>query len=127
MIRQCLILFGCLAAGELVVMLTGIRLPSSIIGMLLLTLLLQLGWVKLEWVRGLTDFLIANLGFFFVPPGVALMCYFDLIRAEWFPILAATVVSTMLVLVCTGHTHQMVTSGEKRLSRKMKKHKSKKS
>ena len=78
-------------------------------------------------MRGLTDFLIANLGFLFVPPGVALMCYFDLIRAEWFPILAATVVSTMLVLVCTGHTHQMVSSGEKRLSRKMKKHKSKKS
>ena len=41
MIRQCLILFGCLAAGELVVMLTGIQLPSSIIGMLLLTLLLR--------------------------------------------------------------------------------------
>ena len=127
MIRQCLILFGCLAAGELVVMLTGIQLPSSIIGMLLLTLLLQLGWVKLEWVRGMTDYLIAKLSSSNVPPGVALMCYFDLIRAEWFPILAATVVSTMLVLVCTGHTHQMVSSGEKRLSRKMKKHKSKKS
>lgn len=37
MIRQCAILFGCLALGELIV-LTGIKLPSSIIGMLLLTL-----------------------------------------------------------------------------------------
>ena len=49
MIRQCSILFGCLAFGELVVYLTGIKLPSSIIGMLLLTLLLKLKWIKLEW------------------------------------------------------------------------------
>ena len=35
MIRQCAILFGCLALGELIVYLTGIKLPSSIIGMLL--------------------------------------------------------------------------------------------
>ena len=41
MIRQCAILFGCLALGELIVFLTGIKLPSSIIGMLLLTLFLK--------------------------------------------------------------------------------------
>ena len=79
MIRQCSILFGCLSLGELIVYLTGIKLPSSIIGMLLLTLFLQLGWIKLEWVQGLTNFLVANLGFFFVPSGVALMLYFDVI------------------------------------------------
>ena len=80
MIRQCAILFGCLALGELVVWLTGVKLPSSIIGMLLLTLFLKLGWIKLQWVQGMSDFLVANLGFFFVPPGVALMLYFDIIR-----------------------------------------------
>ena len=42
MIRQCAILFGCLALGELIVYLTGIKLPSSIIGMLLLTPLFEI-------------------------------------------------------------------------------------
>ena len=64
MIRQCAILFGCLALGELIVFLTGIKLPSSIIGMLLLTLFLKLGWIKLQWVQGMSDFLVANLGLF---------------------------------------------------------------
>lgn len=123
MVRQCFILFGCLALGELVVMVTGLKLPASIIGMLLLTLLLQLRIVKLEWVRGLTDFLIANLGFFFVPPGVALMLYFDLIRAEIVPIVAATVLSTILVLLVTGHTHQVVSKGERKVVDKLRKHK----
>ena len=108
MIRQCAILFGCLALGELMVYLTGIKLPSSIIGMLLLTLFLKLGWIKLHWVQALSDFLVANLGFFFVQPGVGLMLYFDVIAAEFWPIVTATIVSTALVLVVTGWVHQIV-------------------
>ena len=107
MIRQCAILFGCLALGELIVYLTGIKLPSSIIGMLSLTLFLKLGWIKLHWVQGMSDFLVANLGFFFIPPGVALMLYFDVIKAQFWPIMTATIVSTVLVLAVTGWVHQL--------------------
>ena len=106
MIRQCFIIFGCLAVGELIVWLTGIAIPSSIIGMLLLAALLQTKVVKEEWVKGMSDFLISNMGFFFVPPGVALMLYLDIIKAEFIPIVVATVVSTILVLIVTGWTHQ---------------------
>ncbi len=94
--------------GELLVFLTGVKLPSSIIGMLLLAFFLKVGWVKLKWVQGLSDFLVANLGFFFVPPGVALMLYFDVIEAQFWPIVIATVASTILVLVVTGWVHQLV-------------------
>ena len=80
MVFQCAIIFGCLALGELIVWATGIKLPSSIIGMLLLTLFLQLKWIKLRWVEGISNFLVKNLGFFFVPPGVALMLYLDIIN-----------------------------------------------
>ena len=115
MARQFFVIFGCLALGEFVVWATGIKLPSSIIGMLLLTLLLKLGWVKLKWVERLSELLIANLGFFFVPPGVALILYLDDIKENWFPIVTATVVSTLLVLVVTGHMHQLVIKFERRL------------
>ncbi|HEY5500033.1 MAG TPA: CidA/LrgA family protein [Bacteroidales bacterium] len=108
MIRQCSIIFGCLAIGELIVYLTGVKLPSSIIGMLLLTLLLKLGWVKLHWVKGVSDFLVTNMAFFFVPAGVAVMMYFDLIRASFWPIVVATLVSTILVLAVTGWVHQIM-------------------
>lgn len=108
MIRQCAILFGCLALGEFIVYLTGIKLPSSIIGMLLLTLFLKLGWIKLQWVQGMSDFLVTNLGFFFIPPGVALMLYFDVIAAQFWPIAIATIVSTILVLAVTGWVHQLI-------------------
>ncbi len=117
MARQFFIIFGCLALGELIVWLTGIKFPSSIIGMLLLTLFLKIGWVKSSWVKHLSQFLINNLGFFFVPPGVAILLYLDVIQAHLWPIVIATVISTVLVLVVTGHTHQMVIKSERMLSR----------
>lgn len=106
MIRQLAILFGCLALGELIITLTHIPLPSSILGMLLLTLLLKLKVIRLEWVRSISDFLVTNIGFFFVPPGVAIMLYFDIIKAQFVPIVTASVVSTVLVLAITGWVHQ---------------------
>lgn len=107
MIRQLAILFGCLALGELIITLTHIPLPSSILGMLLLTLLLKLKVIRLEWVRSISDFLVTNIGFFFVPPGVALMLYFDIIKAQFLPIVTASVVSTLLVLAVTGWVHEI--------------------
>ena len=106
MIRQLAILFGCLALGEFVIYVTHIPLPSSILGMLLLTLFLKLKIVRLEWVRSISEFLVANMGFFFVPPGVAIMFYFDIIKAQFWPIVLASVVSTVLVLAVTGWVHQ---------------------
>ena len=108
MIRQCVVIFGCLALGELIVYMTGVKLPSSIIGMLLLTLFLKLGWIKLKWVKGISDFLVSNLPLFFVPPGVAMMLYFDLIKAEFWPILVSALLSTIIVLAVTGWVHQIL-------------------
>ena len=107
MVIQCAIIFGCLALGELVVWLTGIKLPSSIIGMLILALLLQEKAVKLRQVEGMASFLVKNFGFFFVPAAVSLMLYLDIICAQWVPILVASAVSTVVVIVVTGWIHQL--------------------
>jgi holin-like protein len=101
-----MIIFGCLAIGEFIASTTGIKLPASIMGMLLLTLLLKLGWVKVAWVKGISDFLVKNLPLFFVPPGVAVMLYLDVIEANFWAIIVASIVSTIIVLSLTGWTHQ---------------------
>ena len=104
---QLLIIFAFLAIGELVVWLTDVPIPSSIIGMLLLTMALQLRLVKLRQVEGVADFLVKNLGFFFVPAGIGVMVHFDLIAKQWMPIVVASVVSIVVVLVVTGWVHQI--------------------
>ena len=107
MVKQCAIIFGCLCAGEFLAFIAGLPIPGSIIGMLLLTGLLQTKVVKVEDINGVCRFLVSNMAFFFVPPGVALMLYFDIIAKEWLPITVATVVSTALVRIVTGAVHQI--------------------
>lgn len=106
MILQCGVLFTFLALGELVVMLTGVPVPSSIIGMLALAAALKCGIVKLSQVDKFADFLVHNLGFFFVPAGIGIMRCLGLVAAQWLPIVGASVVSTIVILIVTGRVHQ---------------------
>lgn len=103
-----LIILGCLAVGEGAVLLLEIKLPGSIVGMGVLFALLKAGWVKVAWVKQFADILMANLTLFLVPPCVAVISYLDLLAADWFSILAATVLSTFCVLVVTGKVHEWV-------------------
>lgn len=108
MAKQFGIIFGCLALGELLALIPGLSIPGSILGMLLLTFLLERKIVNPDTIRPVCRFLISNMAFFFIPPGVALMLYFDLIASEWLPITVATVISILIVLLVTGHLHQFL-------------------
>ena len=118
LIVQCAGLFGFLAVGEFIVWLTGVPVPSSIIGMILLAASLQSGRLKLHQVEDFADFLTRNLGFFFVPAGVGVMRCLGLIGSQWIPIVVATVVSTFLIIAVTGWTHQL----SRRASKKLRRH-----
>ena len=63
MILQFGLILLFLAIGEFIVWLTGIPVPSSIIGMLLLAASLKSGIVKPRQVEKLSNFLVHNLGF----------------------------------------------------------------
>ena len=106
-IFQLAIIFTFLAAGEGVVWLTGIPVPSSILGMLMLTMSLQLGIVKLHRVDRAADALVKNLGFFFIPAGIGLMDCLGLLAEQWIPIVGSAAISTAVVLAITGQLHQL--------------------
>lgn len=108
MIFQIAVIFFFLALGELMVWLTGVPVPSSIIGMLLLAVSISSGVLDIRRVDRAAQFLVANLGFFFVPAGVGLINCFGLISEQWVQIVGTTVLSTMVVIACTGWTHQAV-------------------
>ena len=107
-------MFLFLALGELIVWLTGTPVPSSIIGMLLLAAALKVGAVKLSQVDKFADFLVRNIGFFFVPAGVGLMRCYGIIDDQWLPIVGATVGSTAIIIAVTGWTHQLTRRATRR-------------
>ncbi len=119
MIAQFGIILGFLAIGELIVWATGIPVPSSIIGMILLTAALKAGIVSLDRVERLADFLVQNMAFFFVPAGIGLMNCWGLIASEWVAIVMATLGSTVIIIAVTGWTHRAVSNS---LSRRRSRH-----
>ncbi|PCI27068.1 MAG: CidA/LrgA family protein [SAR324 cluster bacterium] len=106
MIKNLLIIFCCLFSGDLISFLLKIPIPGNVIGMVLLVLALQFKWVKLEDVKPAADILVKNLAFLFVPPGVGMILYFDLIAEELIPISVSLLVSSLIMLAVVGLVQQ---------------------
>ena len=82
------------------------KLPGSVVGMGLLALALHRGVIAADTVRPVADALTRHMAFFFVPAGVGVVLYTDLVRHEWLPIMVASVVSTLSVMACVGRLAQ---------------------
>lgn len=88
--------------GEIISRFLDLPVPGNVMGMGLLLFSLIVGWVDVKWIEEAAEILLSNMTLFFVPAGVGVMVYSDLIAAEWLPITVATVVSTFVVMAVTG-------------------------
>lgn len=112
-IKQIAIIIGCLAFGECIVYFSTLPLPSSIIGLILLWSLLQTKLVKIEDMKDVAQFLLKNMGIFFVPPCVAMLNYFNIIKTSFVQLIVIILVSTLLVILATAFTHQLLRKNKK--------------
>lgn len=108
MLHGLVLLLGFQFVGELISRLLGLPVPGNVIGMALLLVALSLRLVKEDAVREAAELLLKYMSLFFVPAGVAVMLYFDLIAKEWLPILVGMFVSTFVVMAVTGWVEQLI-------------------
>ena len=54
------------------------------------------------------DFLLENMAFFFLPAGVSIMNYFDLLKESWLQIVIICVVSTVVTFAVTAYSVKLV-------------------
>ncbi len=101
-----MIILVCLLCGRSLSWLFDGFLPGSIIGMLLLTLSLATGLVKLRWVVPAANMLLRWLSLLFIPISVALVDHLDLLAQHGLSILLTIALSTALVLAFAGRTWQ---------------------
>ena len=104
MVRGFAILIVLQLLGTLLVDVSGLPVPGNVVGMVMMFVALRSGLVKVEWVREAAELLLSHLALLFVPAGVGVMVYLDLIAREWLPIVLATVISTFVVIAVTGWT-----------------------
>ena len=106
MLKSLIYIFCFLFLGELIHYFLNIPIAGNIIGMLLIFLALFFKLIKLEDVKPASDFLVKYLVVFFIPYGVGLMVYANLIAEYWIPGSVAVILSTLLSLYATGAIYQ---------------------
>ena len=91
------------ALGEAVArLLPASPLPGSLWGMVALFGVLSVGWIPERRVRRAASFLVRWLGLLFVPVGVGVVAYGELIARFAVAIGAAIVLGSVVTLVATG-------------------------
>ena len=95
------VVFGLYWVSQCIELVLPIPFPASVISLLLLLVLLLARVVKVDHVREKADFLLGNLGFFFVPVSVSIMNYAGVIGQHAAAFLIICVVTTVLTYGAT--------------------------
>ena len=101
-VKQFLIILGALYLGHAITALTGIPIPASVIGLIILFLALLAGVVRLKDVQATADFILKYLALFFVVPAVGIMAYFDVLVSDAFKIFVPLILSILAGLFTAG-------------------------
>ncbi|WP_297198237.1 CidA/LrgA family protein [uncultured Pluralibacter sp.] len=120
-LRAFVLIYACLYAGIFISSLLPIAIPGSIIGMLILFVLLALQILPAAWLNPGCNLLIRYMVLLFVPIGVGVMQYFDLLRAQFGPLVVSCVISTLIAFIVVGWSSHIVHGERKIVGRKEQK------
>ncbi|MBL5923810.1 CidA/LrgA family protein [Lelliottia amnigena] len=113
-LRAFILIYACLYAGIFVASLLPITIPGSIIGMLIMFLLLALQILPPKWVNPGCFVLIRYMALLFVPIGVGVMQYYDVLKAQFGPIVVSCAISTLVVFLVVSWSSHLV-HGERKV------------
>ena len=101
-LRSFLIFLAYLGVGTVATSLIGWKIPGNVVGMIALYFTFEFGILDVRRIERSSRVLNSQLGLYFVPPGVGIMLFFDLIRQEWLSMVVSLVGSTLVTLVVVG-------------------------
>ncbi|WP_086476983.1 CidA/LrgA family protein [Arenibacter amylolyticus] len=102
MLKGVLYIFLFLLIGEVIVSLCNLPIAGNIVGMVAIFIALKTKVIKLKDVKPASDQFIKYMVLFFIPYGVGLMTFYDMLKMHWVAIVVSTVLSTILTLYVTG-------------------------
>lgn len=89
------------AAGIFLVTALGLLVPGPVMGLLFYLASLIIYPKLRELTMPVVNFLLSHMLCFFIPAGVGLMQYFDLLALEWLAITASILGSSVIALITT--------------------------
>jgi holin-like protein len=111
-LKQFLIIMLVSCIGEVLHTLIPLPVPANIYGLVLMLLLLVSKILPLDAVKETAEFLIQIMPVMFIPAAVGLIVYWEQLKPIIIPVLAITIISTVLVILSTGKTSDLVLRGK---------------
>ena len=111
-LRGFLLILLFLSFGKLISAYLPIPFPASIIGLILLFIALSTSLVKVEWITMSGNFILKYMALLFIPIGVGLLNYFDLIISHWLVIVFSLLFTTLFIMFLVGHFYQYLNKKE---------------
>lgn len=107
-IKQIIIILLASFIGEFLNFYIPLPIPSGIYGMLILLILLCTNLLDLNQVEDVGTFLIDIMPILFIPSAVGIISQAEILKNIWIEIAIITVVTTIIVMVITGHITQLL-------------------
>lgn len=101
---QAALILALWKTSEVLVHLTALPVPGSIVGMLLLLFLLHRGVVDLASIKRGADCLLSEMLLFFVPAVMAVLDHREFLGSTGVKVLAVILCGTIVVMLCTALT-----------------------
>ena len=112
------VIFGVCWVSQILESLLPFAFPASVIGMLVLFLLLITRLLRVEHIQEKSDFLLANMAFFFLPAGVSILNYLEVLRSAALALVVICLVTTVLTFGATAWSVQLTVRLMKKRERK---------
>lgn len=101
--------------GEFIVSVTGIIIPGSIIGLVILWLALYFKILNVKYIQNGAGFMLAFLTLFFIPSTVAVINYPELLTISGGLFVLAVIISTIFALIITGKISKYIERKERKM------------
>lgn len=117
-LTQLALIFGICLVGDLISSLLPFSFPGSVISMILVLILLSSRALKEEHLGESADFLLRNMTFFFIPPGVGILRYAALVQSIWWQLLVVNLVSLVACFAASSYTVLLVMRIQRLIARR---------
>ena len=102
------IIFAVCLLGEVISDILPFEFSASVLSMIILLVLLAVKALKFEHIKSTADFLSSNMAVFFIPYGVKVLQYLDVIRENLILFMLIVLATTPVVYGVTALTAQLI-------------------
>lgn len=113
-LNQFLIIMSISFLGELLNQVIPLPVPASIYGLILMLIALSTKIIPLEKVETVGNFMLDIMPIMFIPGGVGLLTAWDSMQKMIIPFTVITILTTVIVMVVSGHATQTIIRIKKR-------------